>query len=482
MTPALTVCLAVAIAGLFVFSNLGSEPLTDFDEAWHASIALDIERSNEFLRYTEDGKLTSASVKPPLYFWGMALAFRLLGPSEFAARLFSASCYVVMIGCVAWFVQRYVHWTVALTAALLLATQQCMVYHHGARTADIDPPLILFLTLTMFTAYRVTRGGWAWPIAIYWCAALLTKGVAAGQILPVLALWLTIERRWRDVLRIGLAMALGTLPAAAFFIVRDQAQPGVLALLLGNELWGRLLREAEGLPLQPMHFYVARLWPSLAPALVGLVLVALGVRFRPRLAAQVGDGAPPGPLLRLLALWFVVPFVLFTLAGTKHVWYVYPCLVPAYILAAWILRAGLHRLGPLIALIVIGGHVIPATLASLSFHRSDYERRIESGQLAVAATQRDACGKPLPMMAYRISMSNRFILKQAGVPYVIYNDAGEIARAVADGGGELLVAFPPEAEWEIEPLRATWLCVRQARFAQRAIVVENWAAAAASTP
>jgi 4-amino-4-deoxy-L-arabinose transferase-like glycosyltransferase len=490
MTPAVTVCLAVAMAGLFVFSGLGSEPLTDFDEAWHALIALDIERSGDFLSYTEDGRLTGASVKPPLYFWGMALSFRMLGPSEFAARLFSASCYVAMIGCVAQFAQRYLHWTVALTAALLLSTQQAMVYHHGARTADIDSPLILFLTLTMFSAYRVFRGGRAWPIAIFWCAALLTKGLAAVQILPVLVIWLAIERRWRNFARIALALALGTLPAVGFFIIRDQVQPGVLAALLGHEFIGRMMSEVDDSQRPPIYFYLGRLWPSLAPAMVGLVLIAIGVRGSPRLSAQVQDGAPAGPLLRLLLIWTIVPFMLFSLAGTKRVWYVYPSLVPAYILAAWILRAGLHRLesrprnrlGPLVALVVVGAHVIPATITSLSFHRADYERQVESGRLLAAASGGDERGGTLPMLAYRVSMSNRFVLKRASVRYIVCNEPAEFIDSLAKASGDLIVAYPPEAEAEIAQLRGARPRTRQVRCAQRDVIVETWSAAPVLSP
>lgn len=481
MTPALTVFLAVAIAGLFVFANLGSEPLTDFDEAWHALIALDIERTNSFLAYTEDGRITTASVKPPLYFWGMALSFRMLGPSEFAARLFSASCYVIMVGCVAWFVQRYLHWTVALTAALLLSTQQQLVHHHGARTADIDPPLILFLTLTMFGAYRVYRGGRAWPLAIFWFLALLTKGPAAAQILPVLVLWLGVERRWRELARIGLALAIGTIPAGVFFVVRDHAQPGVMPLLV-HEFFNRIATEVDDPQQQPIYFYFERLWPSCTPALAGLLLVLIGVRFRPQLAAQVQDGVPPGPLLRMLIIWFLVPLLLFSLSGTKRVWYVYPSLVPAYILAAWLLRAGLHRLeaaprnrlGPLVALAVVGGQVLPATLASFSFHRSDYARQIETGMLVAAASSPDDQGLKTPLLAYHISMANRFVLKRAGLRYVLCGEPDALTRAAENSGGEWIVTYPLEAEAEVAAVSQGCRRQRRVHFAERNIVVEHW--------
>ncbi|MBI5865370.1 MAG: glycosyltransferase family 39 protein [Planctomycetes bacterium] len=481
ITPALTVLVSVAIAGLFVFSNLGSPPLADFDEAWHALIALDIERTGEFLAYTEDGRNTTASVKPPLYFWAMALCFRAMGPSEFAARFFPAACYVAMVAAVAWFVQRYLHWSVALAAAVLLATQFHMLHHHGARSAEIDPPLSLFLTLTMLWTYHVCRGGRAWPVGAFWCAALLTKGLAAAQVLPALGLWYALERRWRDLRRIALALAIGTIPVVGVFLLREQAQPGVLASMFGAEFIGRLAGEVDAPERQPFYFYAARLWSSLTPIGLGLAIVAAGVRFRPGLARQIKDGAPPGPLLRLLLIWTIVPLLLFSFAGTKRVWYAYPSLVPACILTAWILRAGLHRLeslprnrlGPLAAAIVLGGQLVPAALTTFSFHRSDYQRRMEEGALIAATAPADLPAAPARVLCYRLSPSARFALKRGGIGYQRCDDPAAI-KAGAAGSDSCIVIYSAPFESEVASVRNGDSVEVLCRCASFGLIVERW--------
>lgn len=485
MTPALTVFLSIAIAGLFVFSNLGGEPLTDFDEAWHAIIALDIEQTNDFLCYKEDGKLTTASVKPPLYFWAMALCFRVLGPSEFAARLFPAFCYVAMVGVVAGFCQKRLHWTIALTVAILLSTQQQMVYHHGARSAEIDPPLLLFLTLTMLGVYRIHTGGRAWPIGIFWCAALLTKGMAAVQILPVIVVWFLIIRRFSECRRTLIALGIGTVAAAIFFLIRNHQQPGVIAALFGHELIGRLTTEVDDPQVYPWYYYFNTLWRSVVPVLLGLALTLMAVRFRPRLAAQMPQGSSARDLVLLLALWAIVPFVLFNIAVTKRVWYVYPSLVPAYILAGWALRAGLHRLeaqpknriGPLVAIIVLGGQAIPATLASVSFHRSDFDRKNEAIRLGIIAGD-DRIAPGALRIGYRLSPSNRFELKRSSLRYANCAEPADVALALRDFAGPVVLVLQMEDDEskypkaELGPRRR----LREDKFAARYVAVEQWSA------
>ncbi len=133
------------------------------------------------------------------------------------------------------------------------------------------------------------------------------------------------------------------------------------------------------------------------PVLLGLAITAIAVRGRLRLADQAasqagnqpvsGDEAvvasnqlvsadptaaclphtvPPerpssAGLVRLLLLWWLIPFGLFSALVTQRDWYVYPSLVPACMLAAWALRAGLAQLerartrlvGPIVATIVV---------------------------------------------------------------------------------------------------------------------------------
>jgi len=459
MTPMNTVIAAGLLALMFVFSNLGVEPLQDFDEGWHAVIAHDIATNDNFLSYTEDGQLTTGSVKPPLYFWAMAICFKLLGYSEFAARLFPAACHVLMIMCVAVFCCRHLNWTVALAAAFLLSTHQLLVYHHGARTADIDAPLVWFLTLTMLGVYEWRGGRMPWWLPLAWSCAVLTKGLATIQILPPLALWLLWERDWRLARRVALVLVLGVLPLAVFLILREQAQPGAIQMLLEREFVGRIATEIDDPEMNGPLFYLERSTRASAALLLGLAITLAAVRFRPRLAQQLQRPAEVGPLLRLLALWAIVPLILFSFAGTKRIWYMYPSLTAALILAAWVLRAGLRqlecarreRLSGLVGLIIMGGIGLRALSASLAERAADHARAAEQTELAGLA-RREGLGATV--LAYELRPVERFALRRAGVGYTRVWTESELSDLLGQRPGRVLILYPEEFDRDVVPLVA----------------------------
>lgn len=94
---ALLVVVALTV-GLFVgFWDLGGAPLENWDEGHHAKVALDMRRTGEWLVYALDGEVERANLKPPLLFYALAGSFTALGPTEFAARVFPAASFVILL-------------------------------------------------------------------------------------------------------------------------------------------------------------------------------------------------------------------------------------------------------------------------------------------------------------------------------------------------------------------------------------------------
>src|SRR5438445_11329964 len=79
------VLVVAAVAAVVFFSRLGAAPLNDWDEAWHAEVAREILTTGDWLTLHYRGNVYFN--KPPLTFWLRAVAFRLLGVSDAAARL-----------------------------------------------------------------------------------------------------------------------------------------------------------------------------------------------------------------------------------------------------------------------------------------------------------------------------------------------------------------------------------------------------------
>jgi hypothetical protein len=98
-----------------------------------------------------------------------------------------------------------------------------------------------------------------------------------------------------------------------------------------------------------------------------------------------------------------------------------------------------------------------------------------------AATYADEQGVPAAVLAYRVSMSNRFVLKRAGLQYVLCNELDEFSAALAKATGTCVVAYPPECKAELEALRGDRRRGPPVRFAERNIIVVIWTCDARSS-
>jgi 4-amino-4-deoxy-L-arabinose transferase-like glycosyltransferase len=436
-SPAGVSLLGALLGAFFTFSNLTIQPLHDWDEAWHAGIALDIARQGSWLAYTEDGVLSTAALKPPLYLWALAASFHVFGPTEFAARLFPALCHVAMIAMLTWACTRWFKPGVALTTAFILATHELLTYYHGGRAADIDAPLAFFLTATVLGAALGGPRGPRWWTLPAWACAVLTKGPAALQIVPVVLIWFALERAWRPLLWSLAWFAAGLLPYALYLAAREYVQPGVLAGTFGVELVGRLTSQIDG-PL-PVRRLIEQLVGSSAAVFWGLVLAALPLRGRFDLAGQARAADHVRSTLRLLLLWWLLPFAAFALAGTRRVWYFYPALVPSSVLAAWLLRAGLTQLetsgrrvwAGAIAVIVLGGLGLPALYRSLVVHPFDRALRDDYAGLSAAIAAQP--GAP-PVVLFKPYPGERFALKQGEIRYASVRSVEELAAQLRSPG------------------------------------------------
>lgn len=441
------------MAGVLAFWDLGAHPMRDYDEAWHARIALDIARNDRWFTYLDEGQLTPAALKPPLYLWTMAASFRFLGPSELAARLFPAACHVLMVAAVAWWCSWRFNGGGALAAAFLLSTDRMLVTRHGARSGEIDPPLVLFLTLTVFAAVRWREGRGAWWGLPVWSAALLTKGTAALQIVPVLGLWLLAARSGRGLLRLALVGALGAVPLGLFMLERERIAPGYVQRSFRSELVDRVVDQVDDAPSSPLRYAELVLRTGL-PAWIGLALTAIAVRGRLRLARQVANPAQARELFVLLLLWFALPIVAFSFMQTRRDWYVYPSLVAGYVLAAWMIRAGLSRLerlrrnhvGSLVALVVIGGAGLPAVWRTAYRSQSAAATWAEHDALLAEIARQQPAG---PVLCLDLLPVERFVLARAGIDYRVVPEAAALHQVLATAVQPTLVLTRPNTVDEL---------------------------------
>lgn len=319
------VLLVALVATVVFFYRLGSAPLNDWDEAWHAEVSREILTTGDWLTLHYRGDVYFN--KPPLTFWIRALSFKAFGVTEWSARLPGASFAWTSVVLVTWFAARRFGGIAGTVAGLCLCTSWLFTTYHAGRSGETDGTLICFHVLTFLALWRARRSpGWFYAAAVFTALGWMTKGSMA--YLPWLAAGVAaaLDRteprwRWRHFAG-GLAFALVL------------ASPWQIAMLLKH---GRAFVHA---------FYVHE---AIEPALgvseghggsAWVYVRILQVSFQPWLSLAAAGALLgvilPGerrPAARWVTAWAIVMLATCALIRTKLVWYVIPAMPPLAILA-----------------------------------------------------------------------------------------------------------------------------------------------------
>jgi 4-amino-4-deoxy-L-arabinose transferase-like glycosyltransferase len=220
----------LAIGGALFFLGLGRLPLTEPDEGRNAEVAREMLAEQDWITPHYDS--LPYLDKPAVFFWLVAGSFRILGVSEWAARLPSALAALLTM-LVVWLLARSMFGeSCAFKAAVVFAT--CPLVIVFARVVIFDMTLTLLLTVVM-AAFWLSRepSGMQRPLQ---CAMFVAAGIATvtkgpvGFLLPVLAIsvYAAVQRKFGELRKLawppGLALFLtASLP---WFIAVSLRNPG----------------------------------------------------------------------------------------------------------------------------------------------------------------------------------------------------------------------------------------------------------------
>jgi 4-amino-4-deoxy-L-arabinose transferase-like glycosyltransferase len=283
-TTAIRIGWAILIlATLYVcyFSHLGAIGFVGPDEPRYAWIARDMAESGDWVTPRLYGKPWFE--KPPLFYWGAALSFKLFGVSEAAARLPSATSALLATLALAWLALRLYGAETARWLLLLLPTTVGMIgFSHAAAT---DMPFSGMLTIAMVCAAVVLglarnehtpilpRTPWL-PLllfAFFLGLAVLAKGPAAIILSGgTIFFWALFTKRWRDALRLfhPIALASFCLTALPWYIFCARRNPDFFRIFIVEHNFKRYLTP-EFQHIQPFWFY--------GPVLLVAVLPWIGI-------------------------------------------------------------------------------------------------------------------------------------------------------------------------------------------------------------
>ncbi len=338
-----TAMFLVVLAYILIYLlPLGIRPLATPDETRYGQIPYEMITTGHWadphlvgLRYFE---------KPPLGYWLNAVSLKIFGENNFAIRLPTA----LSAGLSAWFVWLllvrvgYARGTALTAAAIYLGMAEVLLV---GTIAVLDSPFTLFLNAGMVLFYlgvndpdRRRQRRYLLASGISFGLAFMTKGFLAlvlpGMILFVYAL---LQKRYKLLWTSSIVALIGVLTVLPWAIIIHLREPDFWRYFVVEEHIRRFLEPNAQHP-EPFYFFIM-FFPALAFPWAAFLPAAIA-GFRQR--------ADNPDFLRYLLLWFILPFLFFSMSRGKLTTYVLPVFAPlaAYISIGIInyLKAGKTRL------------------------------------------------------------------------------------------------------------------------------------------
>lgn len=326
-----------------LLSGLGRLPLTDPYEGRYAEISREmLERGDlitPFLNYVK------CFENPPLLYWINAASLKLFGLNEFAARLPTALCCLVVLSATYTVARHLYDRRTALLSAIFLGTSAGFVLQ--SRTIQTGTVLTLCLTVALGAFIvaaqqdlRPQHSAAPWYLFHLFCSLAVLAGGMVGIILPagIILIYLLLAGRWELLPRMRCGSGLMLFMAVA--------APWFLLVWLRNPEFARFLShhgyvERFGVPLagQRQPFWL------LLP-LLGVAMLPWSWYFPPALAkAWREQGREAGRSGLFLLIWGVSVILLCSAGGARQLSSLLPSFPPLAILTAHLVKGELERRG-----------------------------------------------------------------------------------------------------------------------------------------
>ena len=321
-------------------ARIGAAPFIDPPEGVHAQIAWEMLRGGAFITPHLNG--VPYFDKPPLLYWLMAAAFAWLGPTEVAARLWSAMAAVAVAALTALIGVRLASARVGLMAGLMVAAN-LEVFLFG-RMVKPDLLFVACILLGLYGFIRAYVGGGRWPLSLFYGSlglAVLAKdfmGALGPLAIVALFLWLTREHRaWRQWAP-ARAVLLLAVAVPWYLLVERQYRGFLWYTVVDNHLLNVARQRVfpdEDVPLSTLEFLAV----TAAGFFPWVLALPLGVW-------RVVKGpwtTPEARIWKLLALWTVSVLGVFALSPFKLPHYGLPAFPAMALLVAKVWDEAIER-------------------------------------------------------------------------------------------------------------------------------------------
>jgi 4-amino-4-deoxy-L-arabinose transferase-like glycosyltransferase len=310
----------IAVTFLVGIDNL-DRSLANPDEGRYSEISREMVATGDWVTPRLNG--LKYFEKPPLQYWGSAVALAIFGNHEFAARLYVSLCGLATILLVGFTGARLMGKDAGYGAMLVLLSAPYFMALGGVVTLDMG--LTLWTTATL-CAYMLaesapdsrSRRNWLMGAWAAMALAVLSKGLV-GIVFPGAALFLhcLIRRDFTPVMRLewGYGLVVFLAIAAPWFVAVSYANPEFAEFFFIHEHFTRFLTTTHR-RTEPWWYFLPLLFAGFLPWMFALP-AAINHAWR---ADGRTAGAQP---VRLAILFSVFVVAFFSASGSK---------LPAYIL------------------------------------------------------------------------------------------------------------------------------------------------------
>lgn len=321
---------------ILFFYKLGDLSLFDVDEPRYAETARNILENRDWITPWFDGKIRYD--KPILFYWLIAIAYKIFGINEFAARFWSATFATSLVFFIFFIGRKFLGLRTAILSSLVFSISSQIILL--ARASITDMTLTFFISTSLFLFYLGYTGNDRsrkyFYLFFYVCMgfATLTKG-PVGIVIPFLIIIIfTLINRTFFITFSKLMLFRG------FFVMAVIVLPWNLAMfrIHGEEfIWQFYIRHninrfagvVSGHRGSMLFYFPVILlgffpWSIFLPSAISNIIISIK-------ESQVKKDETSS--IKFFALiWLFVVFLFFTISKTKLATYVTPLFPPMAIL------------------------------------------------------------------------------------------------------------------------------------------------------
>lgn len=325
--------VGLSFVALFCFYHLGYDELNSYDEARHGVSAYEMLQTGDPILTTWQYEPDYWNLKPPLSEWLIILGYKLFGCNAVGLRFYSAFAMFLTALFSALYLWQNYSALASVFALFLFPTFGKLFSYHCARTADADALFIFFYVVSILCICKSRQNfRWVYLSCLCFSFAFLTKSFHAGLIAFFVLCALFLLGHFKTMqLKQYLLCALCSVGPVGGWAAARYTKDGMafLAPMFLQDVVNRSANAIEG-HSEPWYFYPGVLFksnPILLPILLFLVLIGFFLYIRKAKASFFSSD------FFLFALGILIPLVVFTLAKTKLVNYIY-CIYPLICLLA----------------------------------------------------------------------------------------------------------------------------------------------------